>query len=121
MKSFKLSFGTILIIRNDLAEMIANDGVEMDEVMVAELHDFLLSNLDAPILLLINNKHSYSYTFQAQIKITHLKEIKAIAVIIGTRGALMSTETLININGNNNIKMFRVKENALMWLRGLSV
>ena len=118
MKSCKLSFGTILIIRNNLAEIIANEGIVMDEIKVAELHDFLLDNLEAPFSLLVNKKHSYSYTFQAQRKIAHLEEIKALAVIIGTSGALMSTETLININGNiyKNIKLFQDREEALIWL-----
>lgn len=118
MESYKLSFGTILIIRNDLAEIIANEGILMDEIKVVELHDFLLDNLEASFSLLVNKKHPYSYTFQAQRKIAHLEGIKALAIIIGTSGALMSTETLLNINGNTykKIKLFQDREEALIWL-----
>lgn len=47
-----------------------------------------------------------------------LDEIKAMAVLIASSGALRSIETLININkGNNwNIKMFQKREEALSWL-----
>ena len=44
MESYKLSFGVINILRNNLGEVIVNDGIVMDEVMVDEYHDFLLNN-----------------------------------------------------------------------------
>ncbi|WNH08003.1 hypothetical protein [Thalassobellus suaedae] len=118
MKSYELSFGVISILNSNLAEVIVGEGIEMNEVMVDEYHDFLLNNLSLPILLLINKKNSYSYTFEAQISIGNLKEIKAMAVLIGTSGGLMSTETLININKENNwnIKLFQKRDQALNWL-----
>ena len=118
MKSYKLAFGTIIVINNNLAEVIVDEGVEMTEALVNEYHNFLLQNLVAPFLLLINRKYSYSYTFKAQRLIGKLKEIKAIAVVIGTSGALMSTETLINLNKDSdwNIYVFQKREKALEWL-----
>ncbi|GAA3610144.1 hypothetical protein Q4Q39_16715 [Flavivirga amylovorans] len=118
MKSYELSFGTIFIIRNNLAEVIAKEAILMDEIKVVELHDFLLDNLEPPFSLLVNKKHSYSYTFQAQRKIAHLKGLHALAIVIGTSGALMSTETLLNVNGNiyKNIQVFQDREKALVWL-----
>ncbi|MDO5977916.1 hypothetical protein [Flavivirga spongiicola] len=118
MKNYRLSFGTINIINNKLAEVIVDEGVEMDEAMVDEYHDFLLDNLEAPFSLLVNKKHAYSYTFQAQRKIVSLEEIKNIAIIIGSSGALMSIKTLLAINGNTykNIEMFQKREEALVWL-----
>ncbi|GAA4893525.1 hypothetical protein GCM10023311_17620 [Flaviramulus aquimarinus] len=118
MGSYKLSFGTIKILQNNLAEVIVNDGLVMDLVHVDEYHDFLLTNLDAPFFLLINKKHSYSYTFEAQKVIGNLKEIKALAVVVGTNGGLMSTETLINMNkdDNWNIELFQKRDEALVWL-----
>ena len=118
MRSYKLSFGTIDILKNNLAEVIVEEGIVMDEIMVDEFHDFLLTNLDAPFLILINKKHSYSYTFEAQKLFGKLNELKAIAVVIGTNGGLMSTETLIDINKNSgwNIKIFQKRDEALSWL-----
>ncbi|ALJ06332.1 hypothetical protein APS56_14825 [Pseudalgibacter alginicilyticus] len=121
MKSYKLSFGTIIIIKENLAEVIVNEGVVMDEIMVDEYHDFLLSALKKPFSLLINKKYSYTYTFYAQKTIGNLKEINAMAVMVGTNGGLMSTETLINLNHSNNwnIKLFIEREDALNWLENL--
>ena len=118
MCSHKLSFGTINILKNNLAEVIVDEGVVMDEVMIDEYHDFLLNTLDVPFALLVNKKNSYTYTFTAQKNIVHLNEIKAIAVITKTSGAVMSTETLINVNGNinSNIKLFQERQSGLTWL-----
>lgn len=118
MKSYKLSFGVIKIIKADLAEVIVNDGEVMDIVKVDEFHDFLLSNLDAPFSLLINKKHSYSYDFNAQRIIGQLDALEKIAVWITDAGGLMSTETLIDLNASSkwNIRIFREKNDALGWL-----
>lgn len=118
MKSYELSFGTILITKSNFAEVIVDDGVEMNEIRVSEFHDFLLKNLSCPIFLLINRKNSYSYTFWAQMNIANLKEVKATAVLIGTSGGLMSTETLIDVNKGKewNIKLFQKRNKALAWL-----
>jgi len=123
MKSCKLSFGTINILRKNLAEVIVDEGVVMDEILVDELHDFLQSNVDSPRLVLVSKKHSYSYTFKAQITILRLTEIKAIAVTHYSTGALMSTETLMSVNQDlrSKVKMFRSREEALSWLDTLGV
>lgn len=118
MKTYRLSFGSVVLLSNNLAEVIVDDGVIMNEVMVDEYHDFLLSNLVPPFSLLINKKYSYSYTFKAQKSICNLEEINAMAVMIGTNGGLMSTETLISLNEekNWNINLFQKREEALEWL-----
>ena len=118
MKSYRLSFATISIIKNNLAEVIIDEGVIMNEVMVDIYHDFLLTNLKAPFLLLVNKKNSYSYTFEAQKIIANLKEITHMAIVVTTKGAIMSTETLIRINERKdwNIRLFNEREAALFWL-----
>lgn len=119
MSNYKLSFGTINVLQKNLAEVIVNEGILMDEVMIDEYHDFLLNTLEAPFGLLINKIHSFSYTFGAQKSIAHLDEMNSMAVVAKTSGAVMSTETLINVNGNinRNIKLFQGKEEALAWLQ----
>ncbi|WP_242202552.1 hypothetical protein [Aestuariivivens insulae] len=119
MKNFRLSFGEIKILNQNLAEVIVDEGVLFDEVMVDEYHDFLLNTLNPPFSLLVNKKYSYAYTFQAQKCIANLKEIKAMAVLVSTPGAELSTKTLINVNGNYmwNIELFNDRAEALKWLR----
>src|SRR5690606_20306880 len=118
MKSFRLSFATISILDKNLAEIIIDEGVIVDEVMVDVYHDFLLTNLTAPFSIIINKKNGYSYTFEAQKANWNLKEIHLIAAIVTTSGAVMATETLIKLNEHNNwnIEMFKNSESALEWI-----
>lgn len=120
MKVYKLSFGSVIILAPNLAEVIINEGVIIDELNVDEYHDFLLTNLDAPpFSLLVNKKHSYTYTFEAQKIIGKLKGIKNTAVVTSTTGALMSTEMLMHINSDvrDSVKIFNNREEALAYLK----
>ena len=118
-KSHNLSFATIIKLDKDLAEVIVNEGVVIDEYMTAEYHDFLQANLTSPFYLLINKKHSYSYTFEAQKMIANLPEIKAMAVVVQTFGSIISTEALFNVNENkhSNVRIFEERKSALKWLK----
>jgi len=79
MNSYKLSFGTIYVLQNNLAELIVNESVLMDKVMIKEFHDFLLNKFKGGFGLLVNIIHSYSYTFVAQKTIAKLDKIKSMA------------------------------------------
>ena len=119
MKVYKLSFGSVTILAPNLAEVVINEGVIMDELNIDEYHDFLLTNLDAPFSLLVNKKHAYTYTFEAQKIIGKLKGIKTTAVVTSTTGALMSTEMLMHINNDvrDTVKIFKSREEALAYLK----
>ncbi|WP_147678548.1 hypothetical protein [Algibacter pacificus] len=114
-----MSFCIIRVVNSKLAEVIVNEGAVIDEIEVAEYHDVLLNVLDAPFSLLINKLHAYTYTFKAQRSITDLKELKAVAIVVKTAGAILSTETLIQVSRevHDNIKLFRTREEALNWLK----
>ena len=118
-KSHNLSFATIIKLDKNLAEVIVNEGVVIDEYMTAEYHDFLQANLTSPSYLLINKKYSYSYTFEAQKMIANLPEIKAMAVVVQTFGSIISTEALFNVNENkhSNVRIFEERKSALKWLK----
>ncbi|GAB1855877.1 hypothetical protein MHTCC0001_07120 [Flavobacteriaceae bacterium MHTCC 0001] len=118
MEEYLLSFGKIVVLSDNIAEVIVNEGVVFDEKMVAEYHGFLLERLRAPFSLLINKKNSYSYTFKAQQIVANLPEIDMMAVVMGSSAGLMSTETLMKINESNhwNIKLFKRRSQALHWL-----
>jgi len=115
-KVYRLSFGTIITINDHLAEVIIDEGVELDEHLVDAYHDFLLSHLKAPFSLLINKKHCYSYTFEAQKVIGSLDEIDNMAVLVGTLGSTLATKTIISLKGQDNIEIFTTREEALDWL-----
>jgi len=114
----KLSFGSIEIIRNDIAEVVIDEGIEMNENMVEQYHSFLLLHLQAPFSLLINKINSYSYTFNAQVKLDTLVEINAIAVIAYSQGAMLTTELLASYPRDIewNMNVFSNRDRALTWL-----
>lgn len=117
--SYKLSFGTINVLEPNLAEVIVNEGIIFNEIMVGEYHDFLLTVLKPPFSLLLNKINSYSYTYGAQQIIGDLDEIHAIGVMVSSSASLLATHTLISVNEhkNWNIKSFRVRDEAILWLK----
>jgi hypothetical protein len=118
MDLYELPFAKIIILYGDIAEVMIADGIEMDEQMVDQYHDFLLSHLHPPFSLLINKINSYSYNFPAQIKLGTLKEINAMAVVAYNRITEISTETLASYPRSEewNLKIFSNRDEALDWL-----
>lgn len=114
-----LSFADVILHQPNLAEVIVYEGIEIDMPMVEEYHDFLLSNLQAPFALLVNNKNHYTYTFEAQLSITLLKEVKAIAVLAYDRASRYATESLKNMPNHTawNMTIFDDRDKAIAWLR----
>lgn len=114
----ELSFAKIIVLRDDVAEVMINDGVEMDVEMVKQYHDFLLSHLQPPFSLLINKINSYTYDFQAQLQLATIKEINAMAVVSYSRATKITTETLASYPRDEtwNIKIFSDRNEALDWL-----
>ncbi|NRD21073.1 hypothetical protein HNV08_13530 [Winogradskyella eckloniae] len=119
MKTHYLSFGEIIVLEPNIAEVIIYQGVLMDLQMVEEYHATLLEHLEAPFFLLINKKFAYTYTFEAQNEIANLREIKGMAVVVEGYVGKKSTEFLIAINESKswNIQTFSNKTEALNWIK----
>jgi hypothetical protein len=118
MDLHELSFARIILLREDIAEVMINDGVIMDVEMVDQFHDFLLSHLRAPFSLLVNKINSYTYDFPAQQKLGTPKEINAIAVVAYNRVAKISTQSLASFPRDSewNLEIFSNRDGALAWL-----
>ena len=118
MDLYELPFAKIIILRDDIAEVMINEGVQMDAGMVEQYHAFLLSHLQHPFSLLINKVNAYSYDFDAQAKLATLEEIRAIAVVAYNRVSRIATETLASFPRavKWNLKIFSNREKALNWL-----
>jgi hypothetical protein len=118
MKTHVLSFGTITLLRPDLAEVIVNEGIEMDMDMVDEYHMFVSELLAEPCGTLINKKNRYTYTFEAQLAIATLEKIKASAVVVYSETSRISTDALLKLPTHlqQNIKMFSNRDAGLRWL-----
>ena len=77
MKVFLLPFGKINLLESNIAEIIINDGVVLDETMIIKYRKLLQSHLETPFSLLINKEHGYSYTFGAQLAMGKLDDVIA--------------------------------------------
>lgn len=118
MDAYELPFAKITILRDDIAEVVINDGIEMDVSMVDQYHGFLLAHLRAPFSLLINKLNAYSYQHDAQQRLATLKEINAMAVVAYNRATVFSTKTLSSYPREDdwNLKIFSDRDDALAWL-----
>jgi len=113
-----LPFAKIILLRDDIAEVIINESVEMDLEMVETYHSFLLSHLKAPFSLLINKINAYSYSYDAQKKLATLDEIKAMAVVSYRNATKTSTKALAAVPRRQawNLEIHTNREDALNWL-----
>ena len=118
MELNELPFAKIIILRDDIAEVMINDGVIMDIAMVEQYHDFLLSHLRAPFSILVNKINSYTYDFDAQEKLATLKEINAMAVVAYNPVTEITTQILASYPRNVkwNLRIFSDRDDALTWL-----
>ena len=118
MDLHELPYAKIIILQDDIAEVMINDEVKMDLEMVEHYHEFLLSHLRPPFSLLINKINSYTYDFDAQLKLATLKEINAMAVVAYDRITRITTETLASYPRSEkwNLKVFSNRDEALNWL-----
>lgn len=118
VKLYGFSFGKVHFIRQNLAEIIVDEGVDINVVMVDELHQLLLSILTAPFSLLINKKNSYSSQLDALEKFGNLPQINKIAVFAPNKMAQLSADFAVNIPSSSslNIRVFLSRDDALAWL-----
>jgi len=114
----ELPYAKIIILQDDIAEVIIDDEVIMDEAMVDHYHEFLLSHLKAPFSLLVNKVNSYTYDFNAQMKLATLVEINAMAVVAYNRITQTTTELLASYPRSRkwSLKVFSNRNEALSWL-----
>ncbi len=118
MLTHKLSFGEITLLQADIAEVVVNEGVELNLELVGEYHDFLIEEMRHPFSLLINILNYYSYNFEAQQLIGSLSQINAIAVVAYNKITENVMKTIITVPKEIpwNIKIFKEREAALKWL-----
>jgi len=118
MDLHKLSFGVIGVLRNNLAEVIVDEGVNIDIKMVDEIHKCLLSIFTHSFSLLINKSNSYSTQLDALIKFGTLKGLNKIAVFAPNKMAKLSADFAADIPSSAvlNIQVFTNRDDALAWL-----
>lgn len=117
-ESVQLNFATINKLTGNIAEVFVHKNVEIDLRCVEEYHQALLGLFSDSFGLLINKIHPYSYSIEAQLRITSLPQIKAIGVLVYTSNSWEATNSLKNMPTNRraNLQKFWHRESALRWL-----
>lgn len=118
MESYELSFCKIEILQKDIAEVIVNEGVDVNMDMVEEIHRCFLSIFIHSFSLLINKKNSYSTQLDALIQFGTLKSINKIAIFAPNKMAKLSADFSADIPSSAalNIQVFTNRDDALIWL-----
>ncbi len=118
MDLYELPFAKIILLRDDIAEVIVNEGVQMDVGMVEQYHEFLRTHLRAPFSVLVNKINAYTYDFEAQQKLATIEEMTKIAVVIYNDISKRVAENLAVIPRPKtwNMQTFTDRDSALAWL-----
>ena len=118
----ELSFGYIILLSENIAEVVVNQNIVMTIEMVEEYDCFLKCHFNNDFGLLINKINHYTQTFEAQLSIASLSGIKAIAVVTYNQNCKQVTNTLENKRKIDhwNLKQFSGLElglqSGLSWL-----
>lgn len=119
METTAMGFGVIQYLDNKIAEVIIDEGVEMNDAMVDAYHAHLDDHYSGPFALLVNKKNNYTYTFSAQQQLANLPNIRAMAVVVYRRSTEIATRALLNVKRDHawNLKTFYDRDEALAWLK----
>ena len=118
MELHQLSFCKVSVIKADIAEVIVDEGVNIDITMVEEIHNCFLSIFSRSFSLLINKTNSYSTELDALIKFGTLAAINKIAVFAPNKMAKLSADFSADIpsSAELNIQVFTNRDVAFAWL-----
>jgi hypothetical protein len=118
MEVHKLSFGRVIVLESNIAEVIVDEGVNVDLDMVDEIQSCLLSIFTHSFSLLINKSNSYSTQLDALIQFGALAAINKIAIFAPNKMAKLSADFSASIPSSSvlNIQVFTNKDDAFAWL-----
>ena len=86
--------------------------------MVFEYHEWLLENLKPPMYILLNKIFPCTYSFEAQVQLASLRNVKAMAVVAYDKSSQSTTQILQTVPrvGDWSIEVFDDREIAVSWL-----
>jgi hypothetical protein len=93
----KLSFCTVNMLSDAVAEVIVNSGLEISLEMAEELEAFFNEHFTQPFGVLINKINHYHYAFEAKLSIGSHEHLKAIAVVNYSDKSEKVTDDIANV------------------------
>lgn len=122
IKKFPMSFGVITQIKDNIVEVVIDEGITMSLEMAEEYSNFLQNHFDQPFGILVNKINQYSYGIEAQLILHSDINLKAVAAVEYCDIGKDSTQAIVGKRQIDalNIKSFSGLElgwqEALNWL-----
>ena len=120
---YRLSFADLNLLTHDIIEVIIDDGVVLSLEMMEEYEQFLVEHFKHDFAILVNRVHCYSYSYEVQLSIASIEQVKAIAIVNYSEQSKLSSAQLIKVRSidNWNLKEFSGVEmgwqQAFNWLQ----
>jgi len=114
-----LSFCSINILTDAIAEVIINKDIIVSMEMVEEYEAFLSAKFTKAFGLLVNKIHTYHFSFEAKLCINSHEHLKAIAVVNYNEKGEQVTNSIVKVRAIDqwNLRTFSGLE--LGWQQGL--
>ncbi|WIO74346.1 hypothetical protein QP938_00135 [Porticoccaceae bacterium LTM1] len=114
----KLSFGQVLLLGKSLAEVVIDEGVEVNKRMIHNLHLALATHLKAPFRVLLNKENSYSFSYEAQRAFGNMSQFQSIAMLAKTSSGELSAKVKSQVSEScAEFGIFKSRSLALNWLQ----
>ena len=117
MKLEDLEFGDFKEIEPQIVEIIINEGVVLDGEKIQMIEEGLLEKYSTRYALLVNRIHHYSHTHESMMKVSRLKNLAGIAILVYEHFA--KQVAVIHELYQQNINVFDDREKAITWLKDL--
>ena len=108
MKKYRLSFCTVNILADNIAEVIIDNDIEVTIEMVEEHDEFLSVFFKENFAVLVNKINSYCYTLEAKLIVGSVESMIAIASVHYSAQAAESTQDIMDKRSKDclNLKTF---------------
>ncbi len=119
MKIYELPFGKFIELNDAFVEVIIYEGIELTVDMIDQFQYYFTRSNSDPFGVLINKINQYTYAFDAQIRLSELLNLDAIAVVTYSQRSKRITESIISLQRGApwNIKIFDDRRTAIEWLK----
>lgn len=108
MMKHQLSFATITLLSDKVAEVVVNKNIEISLEMIEEIEAFLVDKFNHSFGLLINKVHYYDLAFEAKLSLGSHVNLKAIAVVNYNEKSELVTKSVVKLRKMDgwNLKSF---------------
>ena len=117
MKLEDLEFGNFKEIEPHIVEIIIDEGVVLDGHKIQMIEERLLSKYSNRYALLVNRIHHYSHTHESMMKVSRLRNLAGIAILVYEDFA--KQVAVIRELYQRNVGVFDDRAKAMTWLRNL--